>query len=510
MNDKKHIDRLFQEKFKDFEATPDAAVWHTIHNTLHKDKRKRRVIPIWWFAGGAAALLILLLTVGNVFKNGEAFDQPEPHMVGTENNQSTSESKENGINDGIETLSKATANAIADTDTSEDTHANSKKNTYNQNGTNTGTTAITIADDAIPKSNSINGSNSKAELNSLEKDKIVVSNSKEESVAKNTADPQSYNSNKEDFNQIHKRTKTILKTDKAPPKIAKVTDQTIATDSETLKENKELIALSDKGENIEEAIAKANPTNEEEKKEQPNRWNITPNVAPVYFNSLGKGSTIANQFVNNNKSGEVNMSYGINSSYAVTDKLKIRAGINKVNLGYRTDGVMAIKDVNSFSGNASGNEALKNITFNNQSKSDAYLSTSSINSDTAPQFVVSNLDGALEQQFGYIEVPLEVEYSIIDRKFGFNVIGGFSTLFLSNNDIYSVLDSSRVLVGEANNINSTSYSANFGLGFNYDISHALKLNLEPMFKYQINTFTNTSGEFRPYFIGVYTGFSFKF
>ena len=30
MSDKKHIDRLFQEGFKDFEATPSDAVWENI------------------------------------------------------------------------------------------------------------------------------------------------------------------------------------------------------------------------------------------------------------------------------------------------------------------------------------------------------------------------------------------------------------------------------------------------------------------------------------------------
>jgi hypothetical protein len=90
------------------------------------------------------------------------------------------------------------------------------------------------------------------------------------------------------------------------------------------------------------------------------------------------------------------------------------------------------------------------------------------------------------------------------------VIGGFSTLFLNENEIYSVVEGNRTLLGEANNINDMSYSANFGLGLNYHISDKLKLNLEPMFKYQINTFNNTSGDFQPYFIGVYSGFSFKF
>ena len=55
-----------------------------------------------------------------------------------------------------------------------------------------------------------------------------------------------------------------------------------------------------------------------------------------------------------------------------------------------------------------------------------------------------------------------------------------------------------------------SYSANFGIGVNYSISKQLRFNLEPTFKYQINTFNDTSGNFQPFFIGVYTGLSFKF
>ena len=63
MNEKKHIDRIFQEKLKNFEAMPDDAVWENIHNALHEDKRKRRVIPLWWKVAGVAALLALLFTV---------------------------------------------------------------------------------------------------------------------------------------------------------------------------------------------------------------------------------------------------------------------------------------------------------------------------------------------------------------------------------------------------------------------------------------------------------------
>jgi hypothetical protein len=76
--------------------------------------------------------------------------------------------------------------------------------------------------------------------------------------------------------------------------------------------------------------------------------------------------------------------------------------------------------------------------------------------------------------------------------------------------VYSTLSGDKSLLGEASNINSTSYSANFGLGLNYNVSEKIKINLEPTFKYQINTFRNTSGDFQPYFIGIYTGLSYKF
>ena len=67
-----------------------------------------------------------------------------------------------------------------------------------------------------------------------------------------------------------------------------------------------------------------------------------------------------------------------------------------------------------------------------------------------------------------------------------------------------------VEMGEANNINDVNLSTNIGFGLNYNFSPTLQLNLEPMFKYQLNTFTQTSGNFQPYSIGIYTGLSFKF
>jgi len=67
MSNKKHIDRLFQEKFKDFEASPPKRVWKNIEQELKKDK-KRRVIPLLWYkTAGLAAAIALLIFLGNTF-----------------------------------------------------------------------------------------------------------------------------------------------------------------------------------------------------------------------------------------------------------------------------------------------------------------------------------------------------------------------------------------------------------------------------------------------------------
>ena len=81
---------------------------------------------------------------------------------------------------------------------------------------------------------------------------------------------------------------------------------------------------------------------------------------------------------------------------------------------------------------------------------------------------------------------------------------------MNNNEIFSVLDGEKTLLGEATNVNKTSFSANFGVGMNYNITKKINLNIEPTFKYQLNTFDNTSGDVKPYFIGIYSGIKYKF
>jgi hypothetical protein len=107
-------------------------------------------------------------------------------------------------------------------------------------------------------------------------------------------------------------------------------------------------------------------------------------------------------------------------------------------------------------------------------------------------------------------VPVELNYAVVDRKFGVHIIGGFSSLFLVDNAVSLESNGKTTEIGEANNINDLNFSTNIGFGLDYNISPKVQLNLEPMFKYQLKTFSDTSGSFQPFSLGVYSGLNFRF
>ena len=124
--------------------------------------------------------------------------------------------------------------------------------------------------------------------------------------------------------------------------------------------------------------------------------------------------------------------------------------------------------------------------------------------------VSRSLNAAISQRMSYYEIPLELEYKLLDKRFGLHLIGGLSTFVLNDNQVVSELNGSNVKIGEANNINPVSFSTNIGIGLNFRFSDAVIFNVEPTFKYQLNTFNNTSGDFNPYIIGLYTGLNYRF
>lgn len=239
------------------------------------------------------------------------------------------------------------------------------------------------------------------------------------------------------------------------------------------------------------------------------RWDVAPNFAPVYYNTLSSGSSIDESFSDNAQSGDVNFSYGVQVSYALSERLSVRSGVSNVDLSYATAGVEL--------GTTPVSAALSSVNYEGKQTVLTAVDLGTIEAQSMSgggfgEITPKATNGAAEiiQSISYYEVPLELKYSLLNRKFGVNVIGGLSTLFLGNNEVYVKAGDFESTLGEANNLTSVSFATNVGLGFDYKISKKFKFNIEPMFKYQLNPYTDSSVNFKPYYLGVYTGFSYKF
>ncbi|UKM65634.1 hypothetical protein GSB9_02205 [Flavobacteriaceae bacterium GSB9] len=509
MSEKKHIDRLFQEGFKDFESQPSDAVWKNIESKLNHKKKKRRVIPLWWRYAGVAALLLLFLTIGGLYINNSNNETSNPQVVDSESTRKTNP------NNPSNTSNNQNIEAVAAENTATDDHLHQKKNN-NVNFTSSEVTSIA----QTPTSDSDKTNSNHSPINTYKGSNTTKPSNSDAHVALAKRSKEN-NNNAIHYNQSNRQNTKVAannETDNTNSAVLIDKEETQKLIKASGKQHTELVKTKETSTSeevsdnqnsnpitIEEALENNKDLLKEEITNKQNRWSIAPNAAPVYFNTLGEGSSIDPQFSSNSKTGEVNMSYGIAASYAVNNKIKIRSGINKVNLGYNTNDIILYQSV----GLSSNNSALQNINSGNTSGY-SVVSSESIDAKDLPQTLLSS-NTTINQAFGYIEVPLEIQYTLSDKKFGVNVIGGFSSFFLDNNEVYSKAENGpRVFLGEANNINKISYSANFGLGLNYEVSKTFDLNLEPMFKYQFNTFNNTSGNFTPFFIGVYTGFAIKF
>jgi len=555
MSERKDVDRLFQEKFKDFEAAPPEFVWENIKDAL-QEKKKRRIIPLWIKLSGVAAILV----IGSLFtlpyfrgidtnenpvvldKNGQKRIYPTDKPV--PNHGTIVGDNENGTSNGTTNEAVASGN---DNATGKGANGATMQDDANKGNTQVGKDIIennnAVAHDhnaPDAEKNGKGGTNNKKSR----RNKLTHTN---EGVAYGGAGNKS---GKGTGNRNASGTVVNDKTDPSPKGIRAVqglpgSSQNVVaqgSDKKTQQQSDSEGSATASGGNatqngiikrelpVENAIAEAaavdtvlKPENELDKILKDNlakknedkavaelgnkgKWNIKPQVAPVFYNSLSEGSPIDGQFSGNSKSFDNDMSYGVGIDYAITDRLSVRSGVNTVNLSYATNDIQFSPSLSNQTNNVSRRAKAANIVVSN-----AGNDTGSNPQPSTLSFPAQQFNGSMVQQTGYIEVPVEMSYALVNRKFGIDVIGGVSTLFLNENNVSVVSTQGySTEVGEAQNLNNIHFSTNIGLGFRYRFWKSFQANFEPTFKYQVNAYSRDAGNFKPYFIGLYSGISFIF
>ena len=445
MEERKHIDRLFQEKFKDFEATPREAVWKNISSQLPGNQKRKIFSPLWYKLAGVAAVLALLVNYANDLLK----------IPSSQNTQTSSTIVDEDFGEISLASSSYTNNMIRSSIVLQGIMIDTKNKKEEE------TAAITSRKNkALRDSPFVKVYRSQPNTTTVNNAKIAL---------------------QENANSSKPITPINKKTDKTPKNLR---DLPIPT---SLKDN-----------NTE--ISEAAPSK---------RLRITPVAAPIYYDNLGGGSSIDSRFKDNDSKGEVTMAYGINFAYKLSDKIKIRSGVSKVDMSYNTNNIAFTAAVNpSALSGISYSENSPNYKIENRSVRP--FSNLNASAEFSPASLASPTSGYINQKFGFIEVPLEIEYVLIDKKIGLNIIGGGSTLILDENSVSLNASNFSTNLGKANNLNNLSFTTNLGVGVDYNISSQFQFNLEPILKYQINTFDKTTGNINSYYFGIYSGFSFKF
>ncbi|WP_051947203.1 outer membrane beta-barrel protein [Muricauda sp. MAR_2010_75] len=503
---KKNLEQLFRETFEGFQEVPDDKVWDSIEASLNKKKQKKRLVPLWWRLGGVAAVLAVLLYIINPFENAQQQNEiivtdAETNVEQEQTNQENQAVDPSSITNGTESLVETSSETEGRENQDEQGSINSNQS-LNSNQQQVANNDVMEKSgikkqDAISPSQNTEGAAIVAMSDNKMEEKSIESDKRKENLANAISNNNQGIANEDSLDKA-------AQSEAFQKVMEQQKEEAVATNEEKEEDNGGKSIFDAIKEQEEEEIITDNVSS--------GKWSVGPSVAPVYTSASGKGSPIHSDFASNSKSGNLNLSYGLSVAYEIGKKLKIRSGVHRVNYGYDTNDVLF-----SSSARSGSSDKLANINYSQKAETLVVQSKNSLPSNIPTDAFLelsSNeipvLDGKMVQQLGYIEVPVELNYALIDRKFGVDLIGGMSSLFLVDNSVLVESEGLVTEVGEATNANDVNFSANFGMGLNYDFSPKVQLSVEPVFKYQMNTFSKTAGEFQPFSIGIYSGVSFKF
>ena len=484
MDNKKDIGELFKERLDSLESKPNDAIWDALEKKLKKDNR--RTFPFWLKLTSLGVLAFLLgLTLYQI--NTSNTNTNTLNKIEKTNTLKTTESNINNNNEDNLLLKTDTLNNIIGNANLANDSLLTKENSTAQNNANATTQNSNLKSQ---RSNvtltSQQRTLSKLNNSGLSSNSIAGSNTKEDSHPKTRASSRtntSSNATSNGLSQKYDKTKTVLLG--ASSIISEsVLDIFGLIALDDLKIKLDLIPFSNESDEKSETVAAKQ------------NYSIETFGGPLLF-SAPSNSSLDNQLNTNKKSGNVSFNYGAAIRFKLSKRTSIKIGIAKTDLVYVTESV------------ASTNEDGSIISLNNILGLDLdFAALDSINNNNV---LGGNAAVDLRQEYSYLEVPIEMDYRLVDKKINIDVFGGLSLLALTNNTIYAQsANSNKINIGKANNLNKLNLSLNTGTNFSTQLFENIDLNLRPTFKYYFKTVGKSNIKFNPFTFGINVGLSYSF
>ena len=250
------------------------------------------------------------------------------------------------------------------------------------------------------------------------------------------------------------------------------------------------------------------------------RFLVGASMSPsMSFSRSGQNPRLS-ELINSEKSRPA-YSTGVSVGYKISDRLTIQSGIGLASIG------QTINDVNVYAGLSDFYAVKSSYLYSVETASgiilagntDLYLTDSKDRVSTVIQgsmadpskYKLTQVGSDIQQVFRYLELPVMLRYKLIDRKFGLNLSGGVAYGLLVDNAAYTGEGSELIRVGHTEGVSMHNFSSQLGLGMEYNISKKITFNLEPLVRYYVTPLSDISGSlYKPYSLGFWSGFSFKF
>lgn len=451
---KNKLDKYFKNKLEAPQQPPVDA-WDNIQAQLPESKEKRRIFPFWLRISGIAATLLLMVGLGYWLGVEQNSDLDVPRSVIQLGNSSSgnSGSVQNNANQNEETLP------------SEENVQSHQKIILNSSNNLSERTNYLIT----------NNSYSNKDYKDLYALNLTQQN-------QNAVWSPNFPFSGLSWNHLNLYPTEILTT----PEIQK-------------NKNPEILLTSNQ-----------NSSSKEKKKKKFidfDRFHLSAFASPLAFNTFVGSSMLADEMSQYNTENSVTLAYGIKGAYSLSPNLKLRTGISVVGLEQITENVPLAVNV-SGKYEMTGIDEVNNVKYNGNIRIDN--NNSLMNSLLEMELSGRMGYGNIQQQVRYIEIPLEAELNLFQtNSIGISATGGGSTWLLSKNKIYVHVDDYTQELGEANNLNKVTFSANAGLKFDLNLTDDVKLNVEPNFRYLINPVNNIE-KYNPYTVGVNAGVTVSF
>jgi len=240
------------------------------------------------------------------------------------------------------------------------------------------------------------------------------------------------------------------------------------------------------------------------------RWSLGGQVSPLYAfreTTTAGASMGVSQLASYSapkESGILSYSGGMNVEYKASKRLSVSSGLYYSRMGQNING-------NAYGGMYTQLSSVSDNLVGFQNSTGKLIKSNSNFVSSTNSMISSGSSANLLQSMDFLELPLMLRYKLIDRKVGFHILGGISTSVLVANKLVLEDPSGIQDYGTTSGLTTFNYSGTLGLGLDYSLSKKIQLNLEPAFKYYLNSI-NSSGniESHPYSFGIYTGMRYTF